>query len=80
MHQEESLAAGVKDKFYILLTVLSIFRSLVRSNESQPSVTLQSSDDDHCPPWFFYNVATEQCECYRNPSTKDIVIMKEVLY
>ena len=48
-------------------------RSLVRSNESQPSVTLQSSYDYQCSPWFFYNMATEQCECYRSPSTEDIV-------
>jgi hypothetical protein len=44
-------------------------------NESQLSVTVQASDDYQYPPWFFYNTASEQCECYSslNTNLKDIV-------
>ena len=34
---------------------------------------MQPSDDYQCPPWFVYNTATERCECYTSPKTKDIV-------
>ena len=30
-------------------------------------------DNNQCPPWFFYNAATTQCECYSSSSTDGII-------
>ena len=35
------------------------------------------SVENQCPPWFVYNTVTEQCECYRSPSTDSIVTCTE---
>ena len=32
-----------------------------------------NSSGVECPPWFFYNTTSSQCECYRSPDTDDIV-------
>ena len=36
-------------------------------------VQTASSNQTECPPWFFYNATTKQCECYSSPSTDNIV-------
>ena len=35
----------------------------------------QGTQDDQikCPPWFFYNTATNTCECYSSPKTDHII-------
>ena len=63
-------------QFYIIFLFCHVlsYKSLALSNESQLSVTsVQPSYEYQCPPWFFYNTITEQCECYKNPSTEGIV-------
>ena len=34
---------------------------------------VQTASSNQCPPWFFYNATTKQCECYSSPSTDNIV-------
>ena len=50
--------------------------ALVQGQDNETQLTTSSlslNHDAQCPPWFFYNTATEKCECYRSPSTDDIV-------
>ena len=39
--------------------------------------SIPQSQDHQCPPWFFYNTATQRCECFRSPSIDNIVICTE---
>ena len=44
----------------------------------QPSISEAMLIEDYqCPPWFFYNTATKQCECYHSPSTDSIASCSE---
>lgn len=59
-------------KFVLVLTTLSV----VISQEHDimlPLAQEQVQQSDLCPPWYFYNTTTDQCECYVNPSTDHIV-------
>ena len=42
-----------------------------------PNSGAMLSEEDQCPPWFFYNIVTKQCECYRSPSSDGIVSCTE---
>ena len=54
--------------FSILIFLITVHVILVQGNDN--SLSVQPSTDDHCHPWSFYN---QQCECYRNEYTDDIV-------
>ena len=61
------------NKFYILLFI-QVASSVVQGDENQMSVTLvQLIHEYQCPPLFFYNIETEQRECYSSPSIDNIV-------
>ena len=47
------------------------FAAIAQRDDVQP-LNLQSGNHE-CPPWFFYNTSTENCECYHSPSTEQIV-------
>ena len=58
------------------MTVLGcIVIGLVNCQENGTLTTspVRLTQDDQCPPWFFYNATTKQCECYSSPSTDDVV-------
>ena len=64
-------------KFYFFL-LIQFASGVVQGYENQMSVTLvQLTHEYECPPWFFYNTATKQCECHRSPSTDSIVSCAE---
>jgi hypothetical protein len=70
----------MKQKFSVLL-FLVIYMSInyvecqqLQSNGSADTVRLSLTEDDNkCPFWHFYNPATNTCECYNNPSIRNIV-------
>ena len=64
------------DKPYTLLCFSFMVAALVQGQDNETQLTTSSlslTQDDQCPLWFFYNTATEKCECYHSPSTDDIV-------
>ena len=44
-----------------------------QSEESTGSTESQMDEGDQCPPWYFFNTSSSQCECYSSPSTDHIV-------
>ena len=76
----------MKQISYIFVVFLSIFAAgFVRGGKTNESGRIEPtdsivtlSDEGHqCRPWFFYNTATKQCECYRSPATEGIVTCTE---
>ena len=66
----------------VMCTVLSLLLiSVVTPQESKAwkAVPLPQMSQSYlqCPPWFFYNATSQQCECYNNPSTDNIVKCSE---
>ena len=59
---------------YLLLLV---YRANATENEtlslSGPEEKIPQQESINCPPWFFYNPATKQCECFRSVNTDSIV-------
>ena len=64
-------------KNYIKILTLTVTIILVQCPASNTdwskSQQFQTVSSNQCPPWFFYNATTKQCECYSSPSTDDIV-------
>ena len=60
-----------------MLVFSYLFTATVRGNSNETIFTVQPSmsrsREYECPPWFFYNTSTENCECYHSPSTEKIV-------
>ena len=52
--------------------ILLLFMIQVKGNEAVTH-SFPQSQDHQCPPWFFYNTATQTCECFRSSSTENIV-------
>ena len=38
-----------------------------------PALEATPTKDEQCPPWFFYNATTTQCECYSDPRLDGII-------
>ena len=60
--------------FLFLLTIIILI--IVVSCQEHEVLHLtkeQVLQNDQCPPWFFYNATTDQCECYCSPTTTHIV-------
>ena len=55
------------------MTLISILCILLISLVCSVCYARQDTQDDLCPPWFFYNTTTKTCECYSSPSTDHIV-------
>ena len=55
----------------VILTTLSVGSCL--EHEVLQLTQEQVLQSDHCPPWFFYNASTNQCECFVSPTTNHIV-------
>ena len=61
-------------KHYSNVLILAVMITLVQSQASNTICSkTASSNQTECPPWFFYNATTKQCECYSSPSTDNIV-------
>ena len=65
----------MKNILIFILLLFSTSTNLIIVQGSADNYTAElDSQDDQCPPWFYYNNITEQCECYRSPSTDHIVL------
>ena len=65
-----------KNSIFFCHSLLIASLIIVQGEENETTtwpVQLTHDWDHQCPPWFFYNTATRRCECYRSPSTDDIV-------
>ena len=64
-------------KFYVNILSFSVLMTLVQCQANKTdwlkSQQIQTASSNQCPPWFFYNATTKQCECYSSPSTDNIV-------
>ena len=59
---------------FIIMSLLMLSVVYCQGNGTWlPTSSKQLAQVDQCPPWFFYNDTTKQCECYSNPSTHGIV-------
>ena len=56
-----------------ILFLACIGIGIVYCLENQTQLATAPDDSDQCPPWFFYNSETTQCECYSSPNTDEIV-------
>ena len=54
-----------------LLSFLIIVNSFAQGENDSSSVI--PSEVDQCPPWFFYNSTSKQCECFSSPDIDAIV-------
>ena len=57
--------------FVLVFTMLSVMKC--QEHEVLHLTQDQVLPSDQCPPWFFYNTTTDQCECYVSPTTNHIV-------
>ena len=62
--------------FEINIWILFAVPSLVRCQRHEAllhPIQEHNLTHDWCPPWFFYNATTNQCECFVSPDTNHIV-------
>ena len=58
--------------YSIVITSLSLLISIVYCQENNTWTTppqVQTTSSDQCPPWFFFNATSNQCECFSSPNT-----------
>ena len=59
---------------FSFMVAIAALVQLSKGNETQLTISsLSLTKDNQCPPWFFFNTATKNCECYSSPSTDEIV-------
>ena len=51
----------------LILSCFMITATDCRKDETQVNVSKMHLSHDQCPPWFFYNTTTKQCECNISP-------------
>ena len=58
--------------YSIVITSLSLLIGTVYCQENSTWTTppqVQTTSSDQCPPWFFFNATSNQCECFSSPNT-----------
>ena len=63
-------------KSIMILVLLFLIKDVGSSSNLMTNLTqtmLQNAEESTCPPWFFYNFETGNCECQHSTNTDDIV-------
>ena len=55
------------------LVIAELVKGKLNESLEQATSSMTPSQENLCPPWYFYNTVSDKCECYLSPRTEDIV-------